>query len=89
MRVKDARAARHEPTQRGFRTICRFNFEPADGVLIYDCTLVRAPNGRVLVYGPSSKTDGQLISLAPDVRRDLITMTLREAGIDDDEDAKA
>lgn len=89
MRIKDARPVHTGLTPRGFRTLLRFAFEPIDGVLIYDCALVRCPDGRMLVYGPPSKTDSQILSLAPAVRRDLIELTLREVSIDGPDSAAA
>jgi len=85
MRIKDARRVRQERSPQGFHTLCRFNLEATEGLLIFDCTLVRAPDGRIFVYGPPSKRDGQLVSMAPEVRRQIISMTLDAAGIDDSE----
>jgi hypothetical protein len=84
MRVRNVKRARHDLSPGGFRTVARFAFEPTDGVLIYDCSIVRAPDGRMLVYGPSSKVGAQTISLAPEVRRELIEMMTNEVGFDDD-----
>lgn len=87
MRIKNARAVHQDLSPRGFTTLARFAFEPTDGVLIYDCTIVRAPDGRKLVYGPPTKNGAPILSLAPDVRTDVIMMALREVGIDDYADA--
>lgn len=89
MRIKDARPVHMEPTPRGFRTIARFNLEPAEGVLIYDCIITLAPNGRTFVYGPPSKRDAPVLSLAPDARRKVISMTLDAIGFDKHEHASA
>lgn len=83
MKIKNLRPARQSPSPGGFVTLARFAFEPTDGVLLYDCTLVQAPDGKYLIYGPSSKTSAQVLSLAPDVRQELIAMTLNEVCIDD------
>lgn len=87
MKIRNARPARQETSPGGFRTLARFALEPTEGVLIYDCTLVQAPDGKVLVYGPSSKTSQQVLSLAPDVRRQIIDMTLIEVSRDADRNA--
>jgi len=89
MNIKHARPARGDPSPNGFRTLLRFTLEPTDGVLIFDCTLVRAPDGRFLVYGPSSTSAREVLSLAPAVRRQIIAMTLSEVGIENDEPAAA
>lgn len=89
MKIKDARRLSQEPSRKGFRTLCRFNLEAAEGLLIFDCTLVQAPDGRIFVYGPPSKTNGQLLSMAPEVRRQVISMTLDAVGIDDSEFSRA
>ncbi|MND37225.1 hypothetical protein D3C80_279020 [compost metagenome] len=84
MRVKNVTAKRHEPSPSGFRTLAQFSFEPAEGVLIYDCTAVKAPDDRILIYGPPSRGGSQILSLAPDVRRQLIEMVIDEVQFDDD-----
>lgn len=83
MRIRNARPVQQEPSPRGFHTLARFALEPIAGVLIYDCTIVRAPDGRILIYGPPAKNGAPILSLAPDVRQDVIVMTLREVGIDE------
>ena len=87
MKIKYPRPARQAPTPGGFRTLLRFALEPAEGILLYDCTLVEAPDGKLLIYGPSSKTSQQVLSLAPDVRRDIIAMTLTEVRTNDSQHA--
>ncbi|WP_152536148.1 hypothetical protein [Mesorhizobium loti] len=84
MRIRNARRLKMEPTPRGFTTLARFEFEPVDGVVIYDCILIQAPDGKYLVYGPPAKNDAPILSLAPELRRELISMTL--SGINDDND---
>jgi hypothetical protein len=84
MRVKNVNNKRHEPSPSGFRTLAQFSFEPAEGVLIYDCTAIKAPDGRILIYGPPSRGGSQILSLAPDVRRRLIELVIDEVGFDND-----
>ncbi|WP_158665074.1 hypothetical protein [Ensifer adhaerens] len=81
MKIKHAKPVRQEPSPGGFRTLARFAIEPAPGVLIFDCSLVRAPDGRVLFYGPPSRSGAQILSLAPEVRREIIQLTTDEVGI--------
>lgn len=85
MRILEARRLRKEPSPGGMRPICRFNYEPIEGVVIFDCSLVEMPGGRVLVYGPAPKHGGSTLSMAPDVRREVISRALQAAGIDNDE----
>ncbi|MCO5156673.1 MAG: hypothetical protein M9945_07935 [Aquamicrobium sp.] len=89
MRIKDARAVRQEPNPRGFRMVARFGLEVVDGVVIFDCSIVQAPDGRMLVYGPLAKNGAPILALAPDIRRDIVSMTLQQVGIDDREYASA
>lgn len=89
MRIKNARRVRQEPSRAGFRTLARFAFEPTDGVLIYDCTIVEAPDGRKFIYGPPAANGATILSMAPEIRRTVISMTLREVGIDDRDHAAA
>lgn len=84
MRVRNVTAKRHEASPAGFRTLAQFALEPAAGVLIYDCTAVKAPDGRILIYGPPSRGGSQILSLAPDVRRQLIELVIDEVGFDND-----
>lgn len=87
MRIKNARPVHQAPSPRGFQTLARFALEPVQGVLIYDCSLVRAPDGRILLYGPPTKNGAPILSLAPEVRTEVIMLTLREVGIDEHADA--
>jgi hypothetical protein len=84
MRVRDVKPARHETSPGGFRTRARFSFEPLPGVIIFDCTMVEAPDGRMLIYGPPSRGGAQILSLAPDVRREVIALMTDEVAIDSD-----
>lgn len=84
MKVRDVTVKRHDPSPGGFRTLAQFSFEPATGVLIYDCTIVTAPDGRLLIYGPPSRGRSQILSLAPEVRRGLIELVIDEVGFERD-----
>jgi hypothetical protein len=89
VKIRDVRPVQQEPTPQGFNTVARFTLVPIDGVVIYDCTIVTAPDGRTLVYGPAAKRGEQILSMAPEVRREIIAMTLREVGIDNDRFTRA
>jgi hypothetical protein len=89
MRVKDARRARMERSSRGFQTLGRFTLQATEGVLVFDCRLVEAPDGRLLVYGPSNKQDAPVLSMSAEVRDDLITMALGALGINENENCTA
>jgi hypothetical protein len=88
MRVKDARRSRIEASPRGFRTLGRFTLEATEGILIFDCRLIQAPDGRLLAYGPSSKTDAQILSMSAPVREHIITLASDALGFNN-EDSKA
>lgn len=84
MKIKNVKRTRHEVSPGGFRTLVRFALEPTEGVLIYDCSLVQAPDGRVLVYGPKSGSGAQTISLAPEVRREVLELMTDEVEFNED-----
>jgi hypothetical protein len=89
MRIKDARRARMEPSSRGFRTLGRFTLQPTEGILIFDCRLIQAPDGRMLVYGPSSKADAQVVSMSAEIRNEVVTMAQEALGIEANEFSSA
>lgn len=80
MRVRDARRSRLDPSRSGFRVVGRFTLEATEGVLIFDCRLVQAPDSRLLVYGPSSKADAQILSLSEIVRNNVVTKAAQALG---------
>lgn len=73
---------------KGFRALARFSLEAAPGVLIYDCTAVESPEGRIFIYGPVDKYDRSLVSLAREVREE-ITVQLKTMLANDDEQKSA
>lgn len=85
MRVRDARRSRIEASPRGFRTLGRFTLEATEGVLIFDCRLVRAPDGRLLVYGPTSRTDAQVLSLSAAIREEIVMLATTALGFETNE----
>lgn len=85
MRVVNPKRTPHATSPNGFRTLARFQLEPVEGVIIYDCTIVRAPDGRLLVYGPVSRGGSQVLSLAPETRRSIIEMMALEVEFDHDQ----
>lgn len=87
MRIRNARRLEMKPTPRGFTTLAKFEFEPVAGVVIYDCILIKAPDGQYLVYGPPAKNNAPILSLEPALRRELVRMTLQ--GIDANDQAAA
>ncbi|WP_153020064.1 hypothetical protein [Paramesorhizobium deserti] len=80
MRIRSARPVRQAPSPRGFRTLAKFNFQVTDEVTIYDCSLVEAPDGRILLYGPGR--EGNTLSVSPTARREIIEMALAAVGSD-------
>ena len=52
MHIKNVRPCTGPASANGFLNIGRFNLEITPEVTLYDMTLVRAPHGKLLVYGP-------------------------------------
>jgi hypothetical protein len=53
--------------------LVRFNLEPADGVLLYDMTVQRSPDGKLFLYAPmregSPTASGpQYVKLLPETK---------------------
>ena len=78
MKIRSARPVRQAPSPRGFRTLAKFNLQVTDEVTVYDCSLVEAPDQRVLLYGPGR--DGNTLSVSPTARREIIEMALAAIG---------
>ncbi|TCK27993.1 hypothetical protein EV667_1989 [Ancylobacter aquaticus] len=89
MRIRNVRRLTMPPGRRGFTPLCRFDLEPIDGVVIMNCSLVRAPDGRIFVYGPAGNGGTTTVNLAPDVRRHVIDEALDAMGMDSDDRAAA
>ena len=78
MHVRNVRRLTAPPTARGFVALAKFNAEPVPGFLAYDFQLVRAPSGKLLVYGPPTPNGSPLINLAPDVRDEIATIAFNQ-----------
>lgn len=74
MRIRSARPVQQEPSPRGFRTLAKFNIQITDDVMICDCTLVQARDGRIILYGPGR--EGNTLSCSPQTRREIVEMAL-------------
>lgn len=74
MKIRNVKQYDNAPSGSGFRTIAKFEFEPIDGVVIYNCAIVESPNGRLLVYGPNTGSRSEVLSLAPAVRANVLSM---------------
>lgn len=74
MRIRSARPVQQAPSPRGFRTRAKFNIQVTDDLMICDCTLVEAPDGRVILYGPGR--EGNSLSVSPETRREIVEMAL-------------
>lgn len=80
MHLRRVRPIRQEPSPQGFRTLAKFHLEATPDITIYDCSIVRAPDGRVMVYGPVGKSTTTVLSLSPAARRAVIEMALDAVG---------
>lgn len=54
MNILEWRPGREPPSPKGFRTLASFDVEIADGVRLYGLDAVQAPDGKVLVYAPTT-----------------------------------
>ncbi len=79
MNIRKMRAIRQDPSPRGFRTLGKFNLEVTPDVTVYNCSLVRAPDGRHMLYGPAS-TAGETLSVSPAARAGIVEMALAALG---------
>ena len=80
MKIRSARAVRQAPSPRGFRTLAKFNLQVTDEVTVYDCSLVEAPDGRVLLYGPGR--EGNTLSVSPTARQEIVEMARAALGME-------
>lgn len=87
MKIRSARAVRQAPSPRGFVTLAKFNFEVTPDVTVYDCCLVKAPDGNILLYGPGR--DANTLSVSRAARQQIIEMALRAVGMDPNVKASA
>ena len=79
MRVVKARRIHHSPSAKGFCTLAKFNLQITDEILLCDCTLVKAPDDRVLLYGPG--TGASSLSVSPAARHAIVEMALAALGM--------
>jgi hypothetical protein len=78
MRVLKARRLYQQPSAKGFHTLAKFNLQVNDDVLICDCSLVQAPDKRVLLYGPGA---GNSLSVSPMARHHIVEMAMSALGL--------
>lgn len=69
MHIKNVRPCTGPASANGFLNIGRFNLEITPEVTLYDMTLVRAPHGKLLVYGPQTAYGAPSWSMALDMSR--------------------
>lgn len=85
MKIRDVRPG-NRPARKGFDCLLRFNVEPSDGIVIYDISLQRAPDGRLFLYAPM-REGAPTANFAPDVRRLIIALAMD--AIEDANDRRA
>jgi hypothetical protein len=54
MKILEWRRGQEPPTANGFCTLASFDVEIVEGVRLYGLEAVRAPDGKVLVYAPTT-----------------------------------
>lgn len=79
MRIRKARRVQQTPSARGFCTLGKFNLQITDDVMVCDCTVVKAPDGRVFLYGPGTGTS--TLSVSPVARHSIVEMALAALGM--------
>lgn len=72
MLIKNVRPCTGPTSAKGFRNIGRFNLEVTPDVTLYDLTLVRGPQGKLLLYGPQTVYGAPSMSMAPQTRSAII-----------------
>lgn len=73
---------RQAPSPRGFITLGKFNLQVTDDVTIFDCSLVKAPDGNVMLYGPTQIGGATTLSVSREARREIIEMALAALGME-------
>lgn len=73
---------RQAPSPRGFVTLGKFNLQVTDDVTVFDCSLVKAPDGNVMLYGPTQIGGAMTLSVSRNVRREIIDMAIEALGMD-------
>jgi hypothetical protein len=79
MRIRSARRVHQTPSAKGFCTLGKFNIQVTDDVMVCDCTIVKAPDGRVLLYGPG--TGSSTLSVSPMARHHIVEMAMTALGM--------
>lgn len=72
MRIENARPCTGPASARGFLNIGRFSVRITPDVLIYDICLVRNPDGKLLLYPPTTNYGAPSMAFAPKVRAAII-----------------
>jgi hypothetical protein len=72
MQLENARPCTGPTSAKGFRNIGRFNLRVTPEILLYDMCLVRNPDGRLLLYPPTTKYDAPSMAFAPATRAAII-----------------
>lgn len=78
MRIRSARRVYQSPSAKGFHTLAKFNLQITDEIMVCDCTLVQAPDKRVLLYGPGT---GNTLSVSPMCRHEIVEKALSALGM--------
>ena len=74
MKIRDVRPG-NRPARKGFDCLVRFNLEPADGIVVYDLSVQRSPDGRLFLYAPM-REGSPTANFAPAVRTEIIARAM-------------
>lgn len=74
MKIRDVRPG-FRPARKGFDCLIRFNLEPTQGIVVYDLSIQRSPDGRLFLYAPM-REGSPTANFAPEVRRQIIALAM-------------
>ncbi|MBZ9999646.1 MULTISPECIES: hypothetical protein [unclassified Mesorhizobium] len=80
MNIRSMRPIHQDRSPKGFMPLGKFNLAVTDDITIQDCSIVKAPDGRVFLYGPGR--EGNALSCSPGARKAIIELALAALGME-------